>query len=243
MKHRLPAIGTKGLLLCLAMIVQARPVLPQSSQTQPLAVNEPSQYFDKIYRDFYTGYRLGPADEIAIRVVGQPDYSLDRVKISPIGQIYHPLIGDMDVVGRTIDGLARKLTSDFSTYLINPKVSVALLTAQSAKVGVIGEVGKPGIMVMAEPMTVLDALTAAGGVTESAGKSEITLLRQTSDGRLHTVHINLKRILQAKAEPDENLTLRAGDTLIVHANTRKKIQNIVAVAGFTQFLTFLTLTR
>src|SRR5262249_28243209 len=139
MRHKMSAIGTTGLLLCLAVIVPAGPALPQSSQDQPLALNEPSQYFDKIYRDFYTSYRLGPADEIAIRVVGQPDYSLERVKISPIGQIYHPLIGDMDVVGFTVDGLARKLTSDFSTYLINPKVSVALITAQSAKVGVIGE--------------------------------------------------------------------------------------------------------
>jgi protein involved in polysaccharide export with SLBB domain len=237
------AIGTTGLLVCLAMIVPAVPALSQSSQDQSLALNEPSQYFDKIYRDFYTSYRLGPADEIAIRVVGQPDYSLERVKISPVGQIYHPLIGDMDVVGFTVDGLARKLTSDFSTYIINPKVSVALLSAQSAKVGVLGEVLKPGIVVMAEPMTVLDVITAAGGVSDSAGKSEITLLRQTSDGRLHTVPINLKRILQAKAEPDENLTLRAGDTLIVHTNTRKKITTIMGMAGFAQFLTFLTLTR
>ena len=186
---------------------------------------------------------MGPADEIAIRVVGQPDYSLERVKISPVGQIYHPLIGDMDVAGFTADQLARKLTSDFGEYLINPKISVALLTAQSAKLGVIGEVVRPGIVVMSEPMTVLDALTASGGVTDSGKKSEITLLRQTSDGRLRTVTVNLKRILEGKADPDENLTLRAGDTLIVHSNTRKKITNIAAIAGFTQFLTFVTLTR
>ena len=243
MRHNMSSIRTMGLMLCLAVIVSAVPAFPQSSQTQPLTLNEPSQYFDKIYRDFYASYQLGPADEIAIRVVGQPDYSLERVKISPVGQIYHPLIGDMDVAGFTVDQLARKLTLDFSEYLIRPKISVALLTAQSAKVGVIGEVVRPGIVVMTEPMTVLGALTASGGVTDSASKSEITLLRQTSDGRLRPVTVNLKRILEGKAEPDANLTLRNGDTLIVHSNTRRKITNIAAIAGFTQFLTFVTLRR
>jgi len=120
---------------------------------------------------------------------------------------------------------------------------VELLTAQSAKVGVIGEVVKPGIVVMTEPMTLLGALTASGGVTDSANKSEITLLRQMRNGRLGTVAVNLKRILEGKAEPDENLVLRDGDTLIVHSNTRKKITNIAAIAGFTQFLAFVTLRR
>ena len=243
MRHKWSAIRSMGLLLCLAGIIPAVPLFPQSSQTPPLTLDKPSQYFDKIYRDFYDSYRLGPADEIAIRVVGQPDYSFEKVKISPVGQIYHPLVGDMGIAGFTVDQLARKLTSDFSEYLINPKISVALLTAQSAKVGVVGEVVRPGIVVMTEPMTVLDALTASGGVTDSGKKSEITLLRQTSDGRLRTVTVNLKRILEGKADPDENLTLRAGDTLIVHSNTRKKITNIAAIAGFTQFLTFVTLTR
>jgi len=69
------------------------------------------------------------------------------------------------------------------------------------------------------------------------------LLRQASDGRLRTVAVNLKRILAGRAEPDENLTLRNGDTLIVYSNTRRKITNIAAIAGFTQFLTFVTLRR
>jgi polysaccharide biosynthesis/export protein len=243
MKYKAPTIGGMALLLGLAPIISAAPAAPQSGQTQRLTLDAPAQYFDKIYRDFYASYRLGPADEIAIRVVGQPDYSLERVKVSPVGQIYHPLIGDIDVAGFTADQLARKLTADFGEYLVNPKISVALLTAQSTKIGVIGEVVKPGVVVMTQPMKILDALTAAGGVTDSANKSEITLLRQTSDGRLSTVAVNLKRVLQGKAEPDENLLLRDGDTLIIHSNTRKKITNIAAIAGFTQFLTFVSLRR
>jgi len=243
MSDKVSSVRTIGLLLCLLGISIPAVALAQSSQTQPLTLNEPSEYFGKIYRDFYASYRLGPTDEIAIRVVGEPDYSLERVKVSPVGKIYHPLIGDVEVAGFTTDQLARKLTADFGEYLINPKISVELLTAQSAKVGVIGEVVKPGIVVMTEPMTLLGALTASGGVTDSANKSEITLLRQMRNGRQGTVAVNLKRILEGKAEPDENLVLRDGDTLIVHSNTRKKITNIAAIAGFTQFLAFVTLRR
>src|SRR5215470_8621324 len=51
------------------------------------------QFFKGIYQEFYDTYRLGPADEIAIRVAGQPDYTLEKAKVSPTGNIYHPLLG------------------------------------------------------------------------------------------------------------------------------------------------------
>src|SRR5437899_3320725 len=134
---------------------------PQTNSAAALAA-QASPYFEQIYRDFYNTYRLGPGDEIAIRVAGQPDYSLDHVKVFPTGSIYHPLVGDIDVAGLTINELTRKLGTDFAEYLINPKVSVALLVAQSAKVGVLGEVVRPGIVIMTEPMTVLNAISASG---------------------------------------------------------------------------------
>ncbi len=236
-----PAIPGK---VCLAAPQAPSPSaadLSRSKQPQPLTQAEPSEYFEEIYRDFYNNYRLGPADEIAVRVVGQPDYSLDRMKISPLGRVYHPLVGDIEVAGLTVEQLTRRLAADFGEYLLNPRVSVELVAAQSAKIGVLGEVVHPGIVVMTEPMTVLGAVTASGGVADSGNKTEVTLLRQTNDGRLRTVTINLKRILAGKADPDENLTLRAGDTLIVSSNVRKKISNIAGLGGFTQFLAFITL--
>src|SRR5262245_44349525 len=59
--------------------------------------SEDDQYFRGMYLEFYNTYRLGPADEIAIRVTGQPDYTLERVKVSPTGSVYHPLLGDVEV--------------------------------------------------------------------------------------------------------------------------------------------------
>src|SRR5215813_996224 len=67
--------------------------------------SEDDNFFKDIYREFYETYRLGPADEIAIRVTGQPDYTVERVKVSPTGSVYHPLLGDVEVAGLTIPQL------------------------------------------------------------------------------------------------------------------------------------------
>ena len=117
-----------------------------------------------------------------------------------------------------------------------------LLAAQSAKIGVLGDVGRPGIIVMTEPTTVLSAITASGGVSDTGKKSEITLLRQSDEGGLRIVTVNLKRILEGKADPEQNLTLKAGDTLIVHGNLRKKISTVMApIWNFSQFLYLVSL--
>src|SRR5215475_11190127 len=115
--------------------------------------SEDDQFFKGIYLEFYNTYRLGPADEIAIRVTGQPDYTVERVKVSPTGSVYHPLLGDVEVAGMTVPRLAKRLTQDLSEYLINPKVIVSLLEANSAKIGVLGDVIHPGILIMNKPMT------------------------------------------------------------------------------------------
>ena len=197
------------------------------------------QFFKDIYQEFYDTYRLGPADEIAIRVTGQPYYTLERVKVTPTGNIYHPLLGAVDVAGVTIPQLIERLTRDLSEYLINPKVIAELLEANSAKIGVLGDVMHPGILVMNKPMNVLEAITASGGVADTGDKSGVIVLRQLRDGRAQTFKVNVKRILQGKAGPEENVGLQAGDTVIVNGNTRKKMANILALAGFGSFVSFI----
>jgi protein involved in polysaccharide export with SLBB domain len=218
------------------------PAAGQTSQS-PEQTSEDDQFFKDIYREFYDTYRLGPADEIAIRVTGQPDYTLERAKVSPTGSVYHPLLGDVEVAGMTVPRLAKRLTVDLSEYLIDPKVSVALLEANSAKIGVLGDVLRPGILVMNRPMNVLEALTASGGVADTGDKSGVVVLRQLRDGRAQTFKVNVKRILQGKAGPEENVALQAGDTVIVNGNTKKKMAYILSLAGFGSFLSFIAGAR
>src|SRR5258706_5460450 len=211
-----------------------------ASHTGSLLPSDPGDaYFAAIYRDFYNSYKLGPEDQLALRVQGQPDYSIELVTISPVGRIYHPLLGDLDVAGMTIPKLTERLTIELSQYVIDPKVSLSLIAANSAKIGVLGDVTHPGVIVMARPMTVLDAIAASGGVSDTGSKSDVTVLRQIGGGRSLIRKVNLKRILEGKGEPEENLAIQAGDTIIVHGNTRKKIANVTSLLGFGSFLGFV----
>lgn len=196
-------------------------------------------YFKNIYRNFQASYRLGPGDEIAIRVLGQPDYSFPKLKVSPVGLVYHPLVGDIEVVGLTVSQLQKKLTSDFSEYVINPKVTVSLEEALSAKVGVLGEVRSPAILVISRPTTILEAINSTGGFLDTANRSEVVLMRQGSDGRLEKRNINIKKFLEGKAGPEENVVLRAGDTVVVNGNLKKKVSTTMTSLGFVRFLSFV----
>lgn len=228
-------------LISIFTMLAASPLSTEATAQSPMAsqTDAGDQFFRGIYRDFYNSYRLGPEDQIAVRVQGQPDYSLDQVTISPVGRIYHPLLGDVDVAGLTVPKLIEKLTLEFGQYIIDPKVSVSLVSANSAKIGVLGDVTRPGIVIMAKPMTILDAISASGGVSDTGSKSDVTVLRQTGGGQMHTIKVNVKRVLEGKAGPEENIGLQAGDTVIVHGNTRKKIANITSMMGFGNFLWFI----
>jgi polysaccharide biosynthesis/export protein len=194
-----------------------------------------------IMRRFRETYRLGPDDELAIRVLKQPDYTLERVKVSPVGAIFHPLLGEINVAGLTVEQLKKLLTLEFSEYVLDPSVYVELLVAQSAKIGVIGEIARPGILIMTRPMTVTDAIVEAGGITDLGKKSGVTVLRQQLDGDRRPIIVNVKRILEGKAKPEENIALQAGDTVIVHGNTMKTIGKITSVTGLASLLTFLSI--
>ncbi|HKQ75635.1 MAG TPA: polysaccharide biosynthesis/export family protein [Blastocatellia bacterium] len=251
------SFGLAAALMVVALVVGGQQVYAQTpldnaQKPSGAIVNSPSpagetlnddEFFRDIYQEFYNTYRLGPSDEIAIRVTGQPDYTLEKVKVSPTGSVYHPLLGDLDVAGLTIPQLINRLTKDLSEYLINPKVSASLIEANSAKIGVLGDVIHPGILVMNRPMNVLDAIIASGGITHTGSKSGVTVLRQTRDGRAQTLKVNVKRILEGKSQAEENIALQAGDTVIVHGNAKKKLDAVLSLAGFGGFLSFISLGK
>jgi protein involved in polysaccharide export with SLBB domain len=246
--------GLAAALMVLACALQGQQIFAQTSATTQnpsgAQVNSPAsaagqdpgdeRSFKDIYQEFYDTYRLGPTDEIAIRVIGQPDYTLERVKVSPTGSVYHPLLGDVEVAGLTVPQLIDRLTKDLSEYLINPKVSVALIEAGSAKIGVLGDVVHPGILVMTRPMSVLDAIAASGGFTDMGSKSGVTVLRQMRDGAAITLKVNVKLILEGKAAPEDNIALQAGDIVLINGNAKKKMNTVLSLAGFGSFLSFIT---
>lgn len=236
----------------LALALLAGPALAQEPARLALAGREaaaperarlgsvtPEQELEAVYQRFYESYRLAPDDEIAIHVLGQPDYTVEKVKISPLGRVFHPLLGDVQAAGLSVDQLTARLREELGEFIINPQVSVSLRETNGAKVGVLGEVIRPGVIVMARPMTVLDAIAAAGGFNQFSKSSSVMVLRQQSNGAHATIEVDMKRVLAGKAAPGENVALQPGDTIVVKANRKKTLAFISSLAGLGGFFDFM----
>lgn len=219
-------------------VADTRPLNPgeAASSTDEAAVQS---QINAVYRSFYNSYRLGPGDIVAIYIDKHPEDSVQRVTVSPVGRVYFPLLGDISVVGKTVPQLQEYLTNSVAEFIKEPRVTLALLEAQSAKVGVLGDVKTPGLMVMTRPLRVLDAITLAGGILDT-GSSSVSILRQYEDGRVQVLTADVKKILKGKANPEENAYLRSGDTVIVHGNLFKTVTRISSLVGVTTLVTFLT---
>lgn len=192
-----------------------------------------------VYRGFYNSYRLGPGDVIGIYIDKHPEDSVQRVTVSPVGRVYFPLLGDITAVGKTLPQLQDYLANAVAEFIKEPRLTLALLEAQSAKVGVLGDVKVPGVMVMTRPLRVLDAISQAGGILDT-GSTNVSILRQFEDGRVQVLTADVKKILKGKANPEENAFLRPGDTVIVHGNLFKTITKLSSVVGVTSLVTFLS---
>jgi polysaccharide export outer membrane protein len=209
---------------------------PQDAQSPPAANH---LYFDKVFRAFNENYRLGPGDEISVRIKGQPTYSLERTKVSPTGTIFHELVGEVSVLGLTTAQVNERLTNDLSEYLKNPQISVQLVEAASAKISVFGEVPRPGVLVMSRPMRLLDAISEAGGFSDTGSKSSVEVVRLNPNGQRIPMRIDVKKYLAGKGSPESNIQLQAGDLVVVHGNTRKTLGTIGSIAGLGSFVTII----
>jgi protein involved in polysaccharide export with SLBB domain len=88
-------------------------------------------------------------------------------------------------------------------------------------------------------MRLLDLISAAGGITETGNSTRVSLLRQHEGGGTQVLTVNVKRILQGKAGPEDNPYLQKGDTVIVHGNLFKKVSKISSLMGIGSFVAFL----
>src|SRR5689334_3103149 len=141
---------------------------------------------NSVYQNFYNGYRLGPGDILGIYIDKHPEDSVDKVTVSPVGRVYFPLLGSLVVVGKTVPQLQEYLTNAVAEFIREPRVTLVLIEAQSAKFGVLGDVKNPGLMVMTRPLRVLDAITMAGGILDT-GSQQVSVLRQYEDGRVQVL--------------------------------------------------------
>lgn len=165
-----------------------------------------------------SGFLLGPEDVLDITVWKNQDLSRS-VAIRPDGLISLPIIGDVQAAGLTADALAQRIAERLKQFVASsPAVSVSVKDLNSYSVFVMGEVTKPGKYQLKSYITLLQAISMAGGFTEYAKRNKLQVVRTTPNGdhKLHEVHIPVRYddVVAGKGEPG-NLVLLSGDTVVV----------------------------
>jgi polysaccharide export outer membrane protein len=159
-------------------------------------------------------YLIGPGDSLQIYVWQNPDLSV-TVPVRQDGRLSTPLVEDMIAAGKTASQLARDIEKVLAEYVRSPKVNVFVLNAVSAlsQVKVTGQVKAPQALPYHEGMTVLDAVLAAGGLTDFAAGNRTKLVR-TVDGKQQEIKVRLGKLLEG-GDMSQNIALRPGDVLLV----------------------------
>ncbi|OGP09553.1 MAG: hypothetical protein A2X87_00035 [Deltaproteobacteria bacterium GWC2_42_51] len=179
-----------------------------------------------------TEFVLGPGDEIEITVYRNEDLNR-KILIPPDGIISYPLIGEIKVGGTGITLVRRQLTEELNKYIINPQVSISVLTLRSQKIFVLGEVGRPGMFQINGPLDAVEAISMAGGLTLDAnGKSVLLIRGDMSKPEIKTLNI---ADFFKKGEFSENASLQKGDIIYVPSSYIasvdrffKHLQNIIS---------------
>jgi polysaccharide biosynthesis/export protein len=156
-------------------------------------------------------YRLGPGDKLRVEVYGEPQLS-QALQVRPDGKITLTLIGDVVAAGRTPIELRDALTTSLKQYVNTPAVTVIVQDAIANQIDVVGEVASPGQQVLLGPVTILQAVSRAGGPKEFAKTSGIYVLRQTASGPPQRIDAAYKDALKGKVTP---MVLQPGDTVVV----------------------------
>jgi polysaccharide export outer membrane protein len=155
-------------------------------------------------------YMISAGDVVSIRVFGQEAMST-HAKVRSDGKISMPFLGDVLVVGKPPAVVAREMEAALKSFINAPNVTVSVDESQATTVSVIGEVAHPGTIAIERNAGLLQALANAGGLTETASRDDIYVLRATPVPR----RIRFTYELLTKNPPTSTFRLRPGDVVVV----------------------------
>ena len=163
-------------------------------------------------------YILGPEDVLEISVWKNNDLS-KQVQVRPDGRISLPLVGDVSAVGKTATQLTEEISSRLRAYMENPTVSILVKEVNSYQIYVLGEVNKPGKFPLKSKLTLLQAITVAGGFSQVAARNKIVVFRFGKEGEgLTKIKASYDDIV-IRDGSNQNIELKPGDLIVVPSET------------------------
>lgn len=168
----------------------------------------------------YSQYRVGPRDILTITVWEHPELTIPAGEfrsadtagtvVGEDGNVFFPYAGIIKASGKTVEQLREELTRKLSIYIEQVQLDVRVTSYRSQRVYIVGEVRTPGIQSVKDiPLTVLEAINSAGGLSDKADARNITLTRTDK-----TYSINLQALYEG-GDISQNILLKEGDVVSV----------------------------
>ncbi len=189
-------------------------------------------------KENYDQYKVGPRDILNITVWDHPELTIPAGEfrsaedsgngnvVGEDGNIFFPYAGIIKAAGRTVEEIRKELTRKLSKYIERVQLDVRVASYRSQRVYVVGEVKVPGVQLVKDiPLTVLEAITNAGGVTAESDRRNITLTRDDK-----SYSINLLALYEG-GETSQNVMLQHGDVLNIPDRQFNKIFVLGETAG------------
>ncbi|MFO7559169.1 MAG: polysaccharide biosynthesis/export family protein [Desulfobacterales bacterium] len=159
-------------------------------------------------------YLIGSGDLLNIITwTGGTEFTREEMVVRIDGKITLPLLNDIHAVGKTPVQLKKEIEKGLAVFVESPAVNVIVKEQASKRFYIIGEILHSGQYPLTKQLTVLQAISTAGGFTGKASKDEILLIRENPGGNV-TFRINYNKIMKG-IDLDTNISIRPDDTIII----------------------------
>src|SRR4051794_11677183 len=207
----------KFAIMIIVLVSAAMAQLPASAQTQL----QPGSLLKDAAPPSASDAPIGPRDVIEVKVYQDPNL-YTKMTVTDDGRITMPLLGKVEVSGLTPAELEARLKSLLEAKYINKAdVTVTVLEAGSKPISVIGAVTRPGRIGITGGISLIQAITQAGGLASGYGRT-LYVLRTAANGLTEQIAIDIDDLM-VNGNPDLNLPLRANDVINVPIDSQINI--------------------